>query len=168
MKFIHINNEIDISQLKNSINTNKDIFMLIYMDGCGPCNQVRPEWKKLENVLHKHINNPKYKNVVIIDINKDLLEKARTNIKSPIGFPTIMFVSKNGSIQENFEESTSPNKNREIDAFVSWIETTLPKSAPIKRSTQKKHTKGGSKSKRKRKRKRTTKTKPNKTKSRHY
>jgi hypothetical protein len=130
------------------------------MDGCGPCNQVRPEWKKLENVLHKHIKNPKYKNVVIIDINKDILEKARTNIKSPIGFPTITFVSKNGTIQENFEESESPNKNREIDAFVSWIKTKLHKNEHIPRQTKKKnYYKRGSK----RKRKRSTKNK-----SRHY
>lgn len=164
MKFIHINNEIDISQLKNSIYTNKYIFMLIYMDGCGPCNLVRPEWKKLENVLHKHIKNPKYKNVVIIDINKDILEKTKTNIKSPIGFPTITFVAKNGIIQENFEDSNSPNKNREIDALVSWIETKLHENAPIKRSTRKKHHMGGSK--RKRKRNRSTKTTKNK--SRYY
>jgi hypothetical protein len=162
MKFIHINNNSDVTQLKNSINTNKDIFMLIYMDGCGPCNQVRPEWKKLENVLHKHITNPKYKNVVIIDINKDILEKTKTNIKSPIGFPTITFVSKNGSIQENFEESTSPNKNREIDAFVSWIETKLHKNAPIKRSTNRMTPKGGSRRKRKIKKiKKIKKTKKN-------
>ena len=70
MKFIHINNERDISQLKNSIYSNNDIFMLIYMEGCGPCNQVRPEWKKLENVLHKYIKNPKYKNVKRIFIKK--------------------------------------------------------------------------------------------------
>jgi len=158
MKFIHINNESGITQLKNSINANKDIFMLIYMDGCGPCNQVRPEWKKLENVLHKHTTNPKYKNVVIIDINKDILEKARTNIKSPIGFPTITFVSKNGSIQENFEDSASPNKNREIDAFVSWIETKLHKNAPIKKRHTSKTQKGGSRRKRK----------PKKTKRRYY
>jgi hypothetical protein len=158
MKFIHINNEKDILQLKNSINGNKDIFMLIYMDGCGPCNQVRPEWQKLENVLRKHITNPKYKNVVIVDINKDILEKTKTNIKSPIGFPTITFVSKKGSIQENFEKSTSPNKNREIDAFVSWIETKLHKNAPIKISNMRKSQKGGIR------RKRRTK----KTKKRHY
>jgi hypothetical protein len=132
MKFIHIHNESDISQLKDIIYRNKDIFMLIYMEGCGPCNQVRPEWKKLENVLRKHKQNPRYKNVVILDINKDILEKARTNIKSPIGFPTITFVSKNGSIQETFEESNSHNKNREIDAFVSWIKTKLNKNVPAR------------------------------------
>ena len=159
MKFVHVNNESDVSQLQNSVYNNKDIFMLIYMDGCGPCNQVRPEWKKLENVLHKHITNPKYKNVVIVDINKDILEKTKTNIKSPIGFPTITFVSKKGSIQESFEESNSPNKNREIDAFVSWIETKLHKNTPVTRHTKKTHQKAGSTRKRKRKRR---------TKSRRY
>ena len=154
MKFIHVNTESDMSQLKDSIYSNKDIFMLIYMDGCGPCNQVRPEWKKLENVLHKYIKNPKYKNVVIVDINKDILEKSKTNIKSPIGFPTITFVSKNGSIQESFEESSSPNKNREIDAFVSWIETKLHKNAPLKRTKKTIYQKAGSKRKRRTKHKR--------------
>ena len=157
MKFIHINQESDVSQLKNSMHNNKDIFMLIYMDGCGPCNQVRPEWKKLENVLHKHKSNPKYKNVVIVDINKDILEQTKTNIKSPIGFPTITFVSKNGNVQEHFEDSNSPNKNREIDAFVAWIETKLHENAPIKMrnlQTKKNHHKGGSKRKRKRSTKR--------------
>ena len=133
MKFVHIDEEKDISQLTNNIHQNKDIFMLIYMDGCGPCNQVRPEWQKLKNVLHKYKKNPRYKNVVIVDINKDILEKAKTNIKSPLGFPTITFVSKKGSVQENFEESSCPNKNREIDAFVSWIETKLPKRGGTRR-----------------------------------
>lgn len=168
MKFIHINNESELYQLKNSINSNKDIFMLIYMDGCGPCNQVRPEWKKLENVLHKHTTNPKYKNVVIIDINKNMLEKIKTNINSPIGFPTMTFVSKKGSIQENFEESTSPNKNREIDAFVSWIGSKLHKNAPIKRNnmlTKKSKPQQGL-LRRERKYKRSAKSKTNKR--RHY
>jgi hypothetical protein len=160
MKFIHVNDESDISQLKDSIYRNKNIFMLIYMEGCGPCNLVRPEWKKLENVLRKHKNNPKYKNVVIMDINKDILEKARTNIKSPSGFPTIIFVSKNGSIQESFEESNSPNKNREIDAFELWIKTKLHKNAPVTGQTKKKYYyKGGSKRKR---------HKTSKNKSRYY
>lgn len=148
MKFIHIDDEKDISQLTNSIYNNKDIFMLIYMDGCGPCNQVRPEWKKLENVLHKYKKNPMYKNVVIIDINKDVLEKAKTNIKSPLGFPTITFVSKKGSIQENFEESSSPNKNREIDAFVSWIEHKNQKRGGTRRKRKYKRINKSKKNKR--------------------
>lgn len=159
MKFMHINSESDIFQLKNSIYSNKDIFMLIYMEGCGPCNLVRPEWKKLENVLRKHKTNPKYKNVVIVDINKDILEKARTNIKSPMWFPTITFVSKKGSVQENFEESNIPNKNNEIDAFELWIKTKLHKRALPTRITKKKRSKWSSTHKAKR---------STKNKTRHY
>jgi uncharacterized protein (DUF362 family) len=69
-----------------------------------------------------------------MDINKDVLEQARTNIKSPSGFPTITFVSKKGSIQENFEESNIPNKRREIDAFVAWIKTKVHKNTVPTRS----------------------------------
>jgi len=166
MKFIHVHSEDDITQLTNSINANKDIFLLIYMDGCGPCNQVRPEWKKLENVLHKDLQNPKYKNVVIVDINKDILEKTKTNIKSPVGFPTIMFVSKKGSIQENFEDSTIPNKNREIDAFVSWIETTLQQNTSIKTNKKTKSQTGGSKRKKRNNKTKKHKKRNNKTKKR--
>ena len=102
-------------------------------------------------------SNPKYKNVVIMDINKDILEKARTNIKSPSGFPTITFVSKKGSIQENFEESNTPNKKREIDAFAAWINTKLHKNAPITRRTRRTTKKIHSKWRSTRKAKRSTK-----------
>jgi hypothetical protein len=91
-----------------------------------------------------------YKNVVIIDINKDVLEKAKTNIKSPLGFPTITFVSKKGTIQENFEESSCPNKNREIDAFVSWIEHKNKKQGGTRRKRKNKRINKSKKNKRRR------------------
>lgn len=127
MKFLHINENSDtertVQELNTSIESGKNIFMLIYMEGCGPCNQVRPEWKKLENVL----KNYNYKNVVIVDINKDVFDKMKTKIDPPIGFPTIKYISKNGIVQEDFENSNIQNKNREIDAFVDWIHSKLHK-----------------------------------------
>ena len=33
------------------------VFILIFMEGCGPCNATRPEWKKMENVLNKDYLN---------------------------------------------------------------------------------------------------------------
>ena len=35
----------------NTGNKDNKIFLLIFMEGCGPCNETRPEWSKLENVL---------------------------------------------------------------------------------------------------------------------
>lgn len=126
MKFLHINESSNIGkmskeirELKNGIETGKYIFMLIYMEGCGPCNMVRPEWKKLENIF-KNI----HKNVIIVDIDEGILAKAKINIQ-PKGFPTIMYI--HGKENEEFENSDIPNKKREIDSFVYWINSTMQK-----------------------------------------
>jgi hypothetical protein len=31
------------------------------MEGCGPCNMTKPEWKKIENILSTDKNNNRYK-----------------------------------------------------------------------------------------------------------
>jgi len=129
MKILHINENHDMGktnqllrEFKHDIESGKDIFMLIYMEGCGPCNAVRPEWNKLEHVLEK--NNKKYSNIVIVDIDKNIFEKMRTRINSPVGYPTIKYISAGAKFQEDFEKSNTPNKNREIDNFVNWINLT--------------------------------------------
>ena len=65
MVFLHIDTqnynekgetgETPIQTLNRFIRTGKNIFALIYMEGCGPCNATRPEWKKIGNVLKKDI-----------------------------------------------------------------------------------------------------------------
>jgi thiol-disulfide isomerase/thioredoxin len=125
MKFLHINNEDEISQLNNSAKANKQVFLLIYMEGCGPCNETLPEWKKIENVLNGKTNGKKYNNVVVAEIEKDNLNKL-TFIKDDIkGFPSMKYISNNGSLQEDFEDSNTKNKTREIDAFIEWIDSKL-------------------------------------------
>jgi hypothetical protein len=71
MVFLNINDEDGekIKELTNIYNSPAKIFMLIYMDGCGPCNETKPEWKKLENVLSKYNNS---KNIAIIDIEHQI------------------------------------------------------------------------------------------------
>ena len=106
---------------------NKKVFVLIYMEGCGPCNATRPEWGKLKNVL------PKFKNsddVAIVDINTKFISELKNIGILPESFPTIRFYnnSKNGKFT-NFEDS-SENKEleREVDSFVDWINTSLKNS----------------------------------------
>ena len=62
MVFIHIDkNNVNkfLGKNKNSISTlerylQKDhVFILIYMEGCGPCNATRPEWSKMAHTLQK-------------------------------------------------------------------------------------------------------------------
>ena len=149
MKVLHIHDNSNIDVLNHSIKSGKHVFMLIYMNGCGPCNLTRPEWTKIENVLHKNRNNPKYKDVVVVDIDMKYVDKVLLKNK-PISFPTMKHIYKRGQLEENYED------RREIDAFMKWINSKLPNhSKNISKSNKTKkshHLKGGRKWTRKYKR----------------
>ena len=75
MGFIHIHkknckegNCDKVLQLDNLVaKKNTKIFLLIFMEGCGPCNATRPEWSKLKNVIPKPFL--KNNNIIIADID---------------------------------------------------------------------------------------------------
>jgi vacuolar-type H+-ATPase subunit F/Vma7 len=126
MVFIHIdkkNANKFLGKNKNGFSSlerylKKDhVFLLIYMEGCGPCNAVRPEWAKIKNVFKKYDNN---ENIVIIDIDKDIVDKINY-MQKPSSFPTIKYISNKEKITENYEDSNISNKDRTIDSFVEWI-----------------------------------------------
>lgn len=120
MIFLHISKAAGNSALLDKyVNEGKCVFVLIYMDGCGPCNATRPEWAKL-----KHTLSGKYKdnnNVVIADVNSDALEGIK-HIQNIRGFPTMRIICKRGQLKEDFEEGKHLNKARTADAFIEWIE----------------------------------------------
>lgn len=101
--------------------THKDdkIFILYFMEGCGPCNATRPEWSKLGNVLSKDFLNRD--DIVIVSIDKDLAGKLKNIGKEPNSFPTIKFMKNAGKINEHYEDSSISSKDRKIDSFVEWI-----------------------------------------------
>jgi thiol-disulfide isomerase/thioredoxin len=103
----------------NSMVHDKDIqiFILFYMEGCGPCNATRPEWEKLKNVLKNTKNN---NNIVIVDIDQTLSDKLK-GIREPSAFPTMRYITNGGTEVENYEDSSIDNKERTIDSFVEWI-----------------------------------------------
>lgn len=129
MKFLHINDskksDLQIKELNSTIELRKDVFLLIYMEGCGPCNETRPEWKKIENILIHKKNNPKYKNIIVADLNSVFSDKLSNKIKQPYAFPTIIYISQKGNNVEHFEDSNIQNKSREVDSFMEWIESKL-------------------------------------------
>lgn len=100
--------------------TQKDskIFILYYMEGCGPCNATRPEWSKLGNILSRQfLNRP---DIVIVSIDKDLADKLKVG-EQVNSFPTMRFMTNNGMISENYEEADIPTKDRTIDSFIAWL-----------------------------------------------
>jgi thiol-disulfide isomerase/thioredoxin len=124
MVFLKIN-EIDddkIKKLKHYYTSPAKIFMLIYMNGCGPCNETKPEWSKLENVLDNYKTN---EDIIIVDIEKDVLNQIKLpEFKEIMAFPTILYI-KNKK-QENYEDApnlTDAEKDRKIDSFVKWIKS---------------------------------------------
>ena len=138
----------------NGYLTNKKskIFILFYMEGCGPCIATRPEWAKLKNVLSADFLNRK--DIVIVSIDKDLFGKLKNIKKEPTGFPTIRFLTNNGREEETYEDSQVSTKDRSIDSFVEWIqlksgENNITMSTPKSRKTRHAYKKGGAKKRRK-------------------
>lgn len=142
MVFLHIDTknynvndetgDTPINRLNKFITNDKDIFILIYMEGCGPCRATRPEWEKIPHVLKDDIS--KNNEILIVDIDKDLLSKVKNIKTQPSGFPTIRFISNKGKISEDFEDSNLNDeyKNRDIDSFVKWIHFKLDEKKSFK------------------------------------
>ena len=120
MIIIHADSELSAKQVNQYVNDGADVFMLIYMEGCGPCNATRPEWAKLEGALkHQYKNNDK---LVLATINSTIVGSIN-HIGDVNGFPTILYLSNNGSKMEHFEDSSINDKQRNVDCFVNWIES---------------------------------------------
>ncbi len=99
----------------------KKTFVLFYMEGCGPCNAVRPEWNKLQNVLNLSFH--RRKDVSIVDIDQNYTRHLKHMKNDLRGFPTMRFYENNQ--YENYEDSPILNKDRTIDSFVEWIKLKL-------------------------------------------
>ena len=141
------------SVVDDLIREKKHVFVLIYMDGCGPCNATRPEWGKMAHTLKKQYFNRD--DVVILDVNKNLLPSIKS-LGSINEFPTMKYITNQGKTQENYEDSAVKIKDRSVDSFINWIESKImkgkivsvkPVSAPehVYKRITKKHGKRGSK-----------------------
>ena len=127
-----------IKQLNNFLsNKHNKSFVLIFMEGCGPCNATRPEWSKLKN-----ISSIKHKNIGIFSIDKDLVSKV-DNLKEPNSFPTMRYITNSGNTVENYEDSNIAEKNRTIDSFVEWIKVKTGKTNITKSEIKHKKQNGG-------------------------
>ena len=124
MHILHINSEKDSGKIDEMVEQGKDVFIIIYMEGCGPCNATRPEWGKLESALKdQYSTNDK---LVVIDVNKDFISNIK-HIGSVDGFPTIKYIGTYGKTIEPYEESSIKKKDRSVNSFINWIESKINK-----------------------------------------
>lgn len=134
MHVLHANSKEDAEQVNKLIGQGKDVFILVYMEGCGPCNATRPEWAKLENALKdQYAKNNK---LAIVDLNKDYQDDVK-HLGNIDGYPTLKHINNNGKKVESYENSNVKSKDRSVDSFINWIEgkintveSTTPTSSP--------------------------------------
>ena len=134
MHILHVDSEKDINKINKHIEDGCHVFILVYMEGCGPCNATRPEWKKLDSALRSQY--AKNNQLAVIDVNKDYLANIK-HIGSIDGFPTMKYIGNHGSLVELYENSSINKKDRSVDSFIQWIEakinnavSTTPTSSP--------------------------------------
>lgn len=119
------------------------IFLLIFMEGCGPCAATRPEWAKLKNVLPDDFLNRD--DIVVASIDHELCEQLKNLKSKPPSFPTMRFITGGGDDVENYEDSKVENKDRTVDSFVEWIKMKSSKTGGRRRKTRKLRNKKGGK-----------------------
>jgi hypothetical protein len=122
MHILHIHSDKDVDKIDTMIEQGKDVFILVYMEGCGPCNATRPEWAKLESALKSQYANRN--DLVVVDINKDFISKVK-HIGSIDGFPTMKYIGKHGKTTESYEDSRIRKKDRSVSSFINWIESKI-------------------------------------------
>lgn len=111
-----------IEKINKYIEEGKDIFILVFMEGCGPCNATRPEWNKIKNKLeNKYSNN---NNIVVVDVNNNYLNDLKY-IGDVDGFPTMKYIHDKGIKIESYENASIENKDRTVESFVKWIESKV-------------------------------------------
>ena len=120
MIIIHADTDNGVKEVNRHIEQGKDVFLLIYMDGCGPCNATKPEWKKMEQALSQQYKNNN--NLVIADVNSKVVSSLK-HAGEILGFPTIMYLSSNGKKMELYENSSIKDKRRDVDCFINWVES---------------------------------------------
>jgi hypothetical protein len=126
-------NKQGIDEINNLINENpdKNVFLFVYMDGCGPCNSTIPQWDNIPRKLKQHDKHRH--DIVTLRINKDLFPLLKNMGSEPMGYPSLRHVSKNGV--EEFEDWQSPSgvKDRSTSSFVEWIEDKISKKKGVKK-----------------------------------
>ena len=97
-------------------------FVLVYADWCGHCQRYKPQWEKLAQTPGRVAN--------MVAVRDDIFPEVPTISKAKIaGYPSVIKVSPNGSIEEFTVNGESTNaidstKMRDMSAMTREITTT--------------------------------------------
>jgi hypothetical protein len=109
-------NDQNINDLNSILNSGDHIFILVYMDGCMPCNLMKPNWYNLKDVMQDQYD--KRNDIAIVDVEKNYLPQL-TSVGDVEGFPTIKYINTSKGDKESYD---GPG---DTDNLVKWIESKI-------------------------------------------
>ena len=112
---IHVDNEESMKKFLSILKSTQDyIFMFLYMDGCGHCEAMKPEWEKLLSM--KEIESK----LLLVRINATQINALPQELtQNLLGFPTLYMV-KDGKIKVEFmKERTAEEMKKFILEVIS-------------------------------------------------
>lgn len=120
MIILNIKNKKDTSSLSKHIENGKKVFVLVHMEGCGHCTEIKPKWYAIKEQSNKYPDNE----VVIADVENSLVQDSELNGKlgSINGFPHMIYIYKKEKSLIPYEESDIEEKDRSTDSFLRWID----------------------------------------------
>lgn len=115
------NHENLLGDFNNNVKSGKHVFLFLFMDNCGPCNDTKPKWSNMKKYLKKeHLNGD---DIVIAQINQKLFSGLNGVGSEPMGYPCLRYV-KSPTV-EDYEDSNIPDKDRSSESFAAWVESKL-------------------------------------------
>jgi len=143
-EIIHVNDPHTVDRYNAHVH-NKPVMVLFYMDGCGHCEMMKPEWKAFEDEYrHKPHHNG---HIIIAKVNQNYINMVEGH-SSVSGFPTIYHLHNGKKVSEF-------NKERNLENFKQYIDTI---ERHDKKHKMEKRVKGGSRVNRKKSVSKTHKT----------
>jgi thiol-disulfide isomerase/thioredoxin len=97
VKLIHVEDEKTLNEYNNAVMNGKAM-VLYYMQGCGACEAMKPEWEKFEDELSKEKYNSY--DVLVARVRSDYLNDVKCDHSGLIGFPTILELSNGQKVSE--------------------------------------------------------------------
>lgn len=127
VELIHVNSPKTVSQY-NRVVKNKPTMVLFYMDGCGHCESMKPEWEKFEeDAKNTHTSQ------VVARVNANYMSdlEGETDV---MGYPTIMMLL-NGKKHKEFTGERTSKK------FMKFLKDNIVMSGGRKKRRKRKSSK---------------------------
>jgi len=116
-----LNHENLLGDFNDNVKFGKHVFLFLFMDNCGPCNDTKPKWRNMKKYLKKeHLNSD---DIVIAQINQKLFSGLNGVGSEPMGYPCLRYV-KSPTVEE-YEDSSISDKDRSAESFAAWVDSKL-------------------------------------------